>query len=147
VEGGENSGRTSSTWGKKADMLSQLEESLRFAQKYEYAEYLLADPKYREVLCFEKAQPKNLVYMRLDQVTRRLKPEWVVYRLVELGLYYEVIVDSYPSKECKKECVQRKGRKCLEYAEVCEEVTKNIEGIMPSEELLRVCRKLGYSLP
>jgi hypothetical protein len=31
--------------------------------------------------------------------------------------------------------------------DVCEEVTKNIEGIMPSEELLKVCRSLGYSLP
>ncbi len=149
MEGGD-SVRISSNQGKKADSLSQLEESLEFARKYEkyaYAEYLLADPKYREVLCFEGAKPKNLVYMRLDQVTRRLKPEWVVYRLVELGLYTEVIIDSFPTKECKKECVERRGRKCLEYAEVCEDVTKNIEGIMPSEELLKVCRSLRYSPP
>jgi hypothetical protein len=147
VEGGEGSARGSSSQGKKADMLSQLKEGMEFAKKYEYAEYLLADPKYREVLCFEGIKPKNLVYMRLDQVVRRLKPEWVVYRLVELGLFYEVIVDSYPTKECRKECVERKGRKCVEYVDVCEEVTKNIEGIMPSDELLRVCRSLGYSPP
>jgi hypothetical protein len=123
------------------------QESYKFEEKIEYAEYLLADPKYREVLCFEGAKPKNLVYMRLDQVVRRLKPEWVVYRLVELGLFHEVIVDSYPTKECRKECVERKGRKCIEYVDVCEEVTKNIEGIMPSDELLKVCRRLQYGPP
>jgi hypothetical protein len=85
--------------------------------------------------------------MRLDQVVRRLKPEWVVYRLVELGLFEEVIVDSYPTKECRKECVERRGRKCVEYVEVCEDVTKNIEGMMPSEELLKVCRSIRYSSP
>jgi hypothetical protein len=127
--------------------LSITQESYKQLVKMEYAEYLLADPKYREVLCFEGAKPKNLVYMRLDQVARRLKPEWIVYRLVELGLYEEVIVDSYPTKECRKECVERRGRKCVEYAEVCEDVTKNIEGIMPSEELLKVCRGLKYSPP
>jgi hypothetical protein len=150
MEGGQDSGRTSSSQGKKADMLKQeesLEESLKAARKYEYAEYLLADPKYREALCFERAMPKNLVYMRLDQVVRRQKPEWVVYRLVELGLFYEVIVDSYPTKECRKECLEKRGRKCIEYTTVCEEVTKIIEGIMPSEELLKVCRSLGYSPP
>jgi hypothetical protein len=151
MEGGQDSVRGSSNWGKKADSISQqeesLEESLKAARKYEYAEYLLADPRYREVLCFERAMPKNLVYMRLDQVVRRQKPEWVVYRLVELGLFYEVIIESYPSKECRKECLEKRGRKCVEYVDVCEEVTKNIEGIMPSEELLKVCRSLGYSLP
>ena len=150
MEGGQSSGRASSSQGKKADMLKpeeSLEESLKNARKYEYAEYLLADPRYREVLCFEGVKPKNLVYMRLDQVVRRLKPEWVVYRLVELGLFEEVIVDSYPTKECRKECVERRGRKCVEYAEVCEDVTKNIEGIMPSEELLKVCRSIRYSSP
>jgi hypothetical protein len=144
---GADSGRTSSNQGKKADSISQLEESLELARKYEYAEYLLADPKYREVLCFEGVKPKNLVYMRLDQVVRRLKPEWVVYRLVELGLFYEVILESYPSKKCKKECLERRGRKCVEYVDVCEEVTKNIEGIMPSDELLKVCSSLRYSPP
>jgi hypothetical protein len=150
MEGGQDSVRGSSNWGKKADMLKQeesLEESLKAARKYEYAEYLLADPKYREALCFERAMPKNLVYMRLDQVVRRQKPEWVVYRLVELGLFYEVIIESYPSKECRKECLEKRGRKCVEYVDVCEEVTKNIEGIMPSEELLRVCSSLRYSPP
>jgi hypothetical protein len=127
--------------------LSITQESYKQLMKLEYAEYLLADPKYRDVLCFEGAMPKNLVYMRLDQVVRRLKPEWVVYRLVELGLFEEVIVESYPTKECRKECVERRGRKCVEYAEVCEDVTKNIEGIMPSEELLKVCRSLRYSSP
>jgi hypothetical protein len=146
VEGGV-SVRTSSNGGKKAEELSQLEESLKAARKYEDAEYLLADPRYREVLCFKGAKPKNLVYMRLDQVVRRLKPEWVVYRLVELGLFEEVIIDSYPTKECRKECVERRGRKCIEYVEVCEDVTKNIEGIMPSEELLKVCNSLRYSPP
>jgi hypothetical protein len=127
--------------------LSITQESYKQLMKLEYAEYLLADPKYRDVLCFEGAMPKNLVYMRLDQVVRRLKPEWVVYRLVELGLFEEVIVESYPTKECRKECVERRGRKCVEYAEVCEDVTKNIEGIMPSEELLKVCRSIRYSSP
>jgi hypothetical protein len=142
AEAGGNSGRGSFERSLKADGVTPSEKpeellrrDLEAARRYEYAEYLLADPKYREVLCFEKAEPKNLVYMRLDQVVRRLKPEWVVYRLVELGLFEEVIVDSYPTKECRKECVERKGRKCVEYAEVCEDVTKNIEGIMPSEEL------------
>jgi hypothetical protein len=127
--------------------LSITQESYKQLMKLEYAEYLLADPKYRDVLCFEGAMPKNLVYMRLDQVVRRLKPEWVVYRLVELGLFEEVIVESYPTKECRKECVERRGRKCVEYVEVCEDVTKNIEGIMPSEELLKVCRSIRYSSP
>jgi hypothetical protein len=127
--------------------LSITSESYKQLMKMEYVEYLLADPKYREVLCFEGAKPKNLVYMRLDQVVRRFKPEWVVYRLVELGLFEEVIVDSYPTKECRKECIERRGRKCVEYAEVCEDVTKNIEGIMPSEELLKVCRSIRYSSP
>ncbi len=147
MAGGEDSVRTSSNQGLKADKLKQLEESLELAKKYEYAEYLLADPKYREVLCFEGAKPKNLVYMRLDQVVRRLKPEWVVYRLVELGLFYEVVLESYPSKKCRKECLERRGKKCLEYVDVCEEVTKSIEGIMPSDEFLQVCRSLTYSPP
>jgi len=147
MEKGGNSDRGSSTESLKVDRVEELREDLKAARRYEYAEYLLADPKYREILCFERAEPKNLVYMRLDQVVRRLKPEWVVYRLVELGLFDEVIVDSYPTKECRKECVERRGRKCVEYAEVCEDVTKNIEGIMPSEELLKVCRSLRYSSP
>jgi hypothetical protein len=87
--------------------------------------------------------PKNLVYMQLALVYRNLKPELIVYRLVELGLYYEVIIESYPARECRKECVQKRGRKCIEYVDVCEDVTKNIEGLMPSPELVEVCRSLG----
>jgi hypothetical protein len=122
-------------------------ESLKKAsasdRKIDYAEYLLRSYQLREVLCFEKTLPKNLVYMMLSQVFyRHLKPEWVVFRLVELGLYYEVIMDSYPTKECRKECLERRGRRCVEYTTVCEEVTKNIEGLMPSEELIQVCRNL-----
>jgi hypothetical protein len=69
-----------------------------------------------------------------------------VFRLVELGLYSEVVIQSYLTRKCKKECLEKKGRKCLEYNEVCEDVTKDIEGLMPSEELLQVCRSLGVSL-
>jgi hypothetical protein len=141
------SGNGSSVGSLKTNRVEELREDLKAARRYEYAGYLLADPKYRDVLCFEGAMPKNLVYMRLDQVVRRQKPEWVVYRLVELGLFEEVIVDSYPTKECRKECLEKRGRKCIEYVDVCEEVTKNIEGIMPSEELLKVCNSLRYSPP
>jgi hypothetical protein len=147
MEKGADAGNGSSTESLKVDRVEELRKDLKATRRYEEAEYLLADPKYRDVLCFEGAKPKNLVYMRLDQVVRRLKPEWVVYRLVELGLFDEVIVDSYPTKECRKECVERRGRKCVEYVEVCEDVTKNIEGIMPSEELLKVCRNKRYSSP
>jgi hypothetical protein len=111
-------------------------------RKLYYAEYLLRSKPLRDILCFEKSMPKNLVYMRLALFYRNIKPEWIVYRLVEVGLYYEVIIDSYPSKECRKECLERRGRKCVEHTTVCEEVTKNIEGIMPSDELLKVCRSM-----
>jgi hypothetical protein len=126
--------------GSITESYKELEASDR---RYEYAEYLLRSPQLRDILCFERTLPKNLVYVRLALIYRNLKPEWVVYRLVELGLYTEVIIDSYPIKECKKECVQRRGRKCLEYVDVCEDVTKNIEGLMPSQELINVCRSLG----
>jgi len=125
------------------ERLEELKESLQATRKYEYAEYLLRSSSLREILCFERTLPKNLVYMRLALVYRNPKPELIVYRLVELGLYYEVIIESYPTRECRKECVERKGRKCLEYVEVCEDVTKNIEGLMPSQELVDVCRSLG----
>jgi hypothetical protein len=133
---GPNTSRTTESY-------KELEASDR---RYEYAEYLLRSPQLRDILCFERTLPKNLVYIRLALIYRNLKPEWVVYRLVELGLYTEVIIDSYPIKECRRECVQRRGRKCLEYADVCEDVTKNIEGLMPSQELINVCRSLG-SIP
>jgi hypothetical protein len=128
---------------KTTGSYKELEASDR---RYEYAEYLLRSPQLRDILCFERTLPKNLVYIRLALIYRNLKPEWVVYRLVELGLYDVVIIDSYPTKVCKKECVQRRGRKCIESIDVCEDVTKNIEGLMPSQELINVCRSLS-SIP
>jgi hypothetical protein len=123
--------------------IESLKQAAASERKLEYAEYLLRNPQLRDVLCFERTLPKNLVYIRLALVFRNLKPEWVVFRLVELGLYSEVIIDSYLTKECKKECLEKRGRKCLEYTTVCEEVTKNIEGLMPSEELIKVCSSLS----
>jgi hypothetical protein len=126
--------------GDRIESLKQAEVS---ARKFEFAEYLLRNPQLREVLCFEKSLPKNLVYIRLALVFRNQKPEWVVFRLVELGLYSEVILGSYPVKVCKKQCLERVKRKCVLHTEVCENATKNIEGLMPSDELIQVCRKLG----
>jgi hypothetical protein len=128
---------------KTTSSYKELEASDR---RYEYAEYLLRSLQLRDILCFERTLPKNLVYIRLALIYRNLKPEWIVYRLVELGLYTVVIIDSYPTKVCKKECVQRRGRRCIESIDVCEDVTKNIEGLMPSQELINVCRSLG-SIP
>jgi hypothetical protein len=121
-------------------------ESFKLTQerKYRYAEYLLKEPKLKEILCFEEPIPKNLVYIRLDLVARKLKPEWIVFRLVELKLYEIVITDSYLIPECKEVCVEKKGRKCLRKEQKCEEVNKNIEGLMPSEELIKVCRSSNY---
>jgi hypothetical protein len=126
--------------GSSLESLKQAEIS---ARKFEYAEYLLRNQQLREVLCFERSLPKNLVYIRLALVFRNVKPEWVVFRLVELGLYSEGIISSYPAKKCRKECLEKVKRKCLLYTEVCEDITKNIEGLMPSEELIQVCRKYG----
>jgi hypothetical protein len=112
--------------------------------KYRYAEYMLKEPRLKEILCFEGPIPKNLVYIRLDLVARKLKPEWIVFRLVELKLYEVVITDSYITRECREVCAEKKGRKCLRKEQKCEEVNKNIEGLMPSEELLRVCRSSNY---
>jgi hypothetical protein len=125
------------------DKLESLKQAEISARKLEYAEYLLRNPQLRDVLCFEQALPKNLVYIRLALVFRNLKPEWVVFRLVEIGLYSEVIVDSYPTKKCHKECLEKVGRRCVVKTEVCEDITKNIEGLLPSEELVQVCKKLG----
>jgi hypothetical protein len=125
------------------DRIQALKQAEISARKLEYAEYLLRNPQLKEVLCFERALPKNLVYIRLALVFRNLKPEWVVFRLVELGLYSEVIIDSYPTKKCRKECLEKVKRKCLLYTEVCEDITKDVEGLMPSEELVQVCKKLG----
>ena len=124
----------------RVESLKQIEVS---ARKLEYAEYLLRQPQLREVLCFERSMPKNLVYIRLAMVLRNQKPEWVVFRLVELGLFTEVTIESYPVRECRKECLERVKRKCVSYTEVCEDVTKDILGLMPSDELIQVCRKLG----
>jgi hypothetical protein len=125
------------------DRLESLKQAEISARKLEYAEYLLKNPQLRDVLCFERPLAKNAVYIRLALVFRNLKPEWVVFRLVELGLYSEVIVDSYPTKKCRKECLEKVKRKCLLYTEVCEDITKNIEGLMPSPELIQVCKELG----
>jgi hypothetical protein len=125
------------------DRLESLKQAEVAARKLEYAEYLLKNPQLKEVLCFERALPKNLVYIRLALVFRNLKPEWVVFRLVELGLYSEVIIDSYLTKKCKKECLEKVKGKCVEKVEVCEDITKDIEGLLPSEELVQVCRSLG----
>jgi hypothetical protein len=125
------------------DRIQSLKQAEVSARKLEYAEYLLKNPQLRDVLCFERPLAKNAVYIRLALVFRNLKPEWVVFRLVELGLYSEVIVDSYPTKKCRKECLEKAKRKCLLYTEVCEDITKNIEGLMPSPELIQVCKKLG----
>jgi hypothetical protein len=124
----------------RIESLKQLEASDR---KLRYAEYILRSPQLREVLCFDKTLPKNAVYIRLALVFRNLKPEWIIFRLLELGLYSETIIESYPTKKCRKECLERVKRKCVLHTEVCEEVTKNIEGLMPSDELIQVCRKLG----
>jgi hypothetical protein len=126
-----------------ASSLESLKQAEVSARKLEYAEYLLRNQQLREVLCFEKSLPKNAVYIRLALVFRNLKPEWVIFRLIELGLYTEVIIDSYPTKKCRKECLERVKRKCVLHTEVCEDITKNIEGLMPSEELIQVCRRLG----
>jgi hypothetical protein len=125
------------------DRIQSLKQAEVSARKLEYAEYLLRNPQLRDVLCFERPLAKNAVYIRLALVFRNLKPEWVVFRLVELGLYSEVIVDSYPTKKCHKECLEKVGRKCVVKTEVCEDITKNIEGLMPSPELIQVCKKLG----
>jgi hypothetical protein len=148
MERGDTTGRNNHSQSLKAERqpnerLEELKESLQAARKYDYAEYLLRSSYLREALCFERTMPKNLVYMRLALIYRNPKPELIVYRLVELGLYYEVIIESYPARECRKECVQKRGRKCIEYVDVCEDVIKNIEGLMPSQELVEVCRSLG----
>jgi hypothetical protein len=139
-EGGADSGRIGYTEGLKVERLRQLKEELEAASKYEYAEYLLRDRDLRDILCFNTVIPKNLVTFRLSKLYRSLNTaEVLVYRLLELGLYEEVVVSSYVTRKCKKKCLQKKGRKCIEYTEVCEDVNKDIIGLKPVEELLRVC--------
>jgi hypothetical protein len=140
MAGGADSGRESSTQSLKDERLEELKRSLESSSKYEYAEYLLKDRDLRDILCFNTVIPKNLVVFRLSKLYKSLNTaEVLVYRLIELGLYEEVVISSYLARSCKKKCLQRSKRKCLEYAEVCEDVNKDIYGLQPSKELIRVC--------
>jgi hypothetical protein len=150
--GGE-SNRESSSLSLKADNPSlslkadspeeevrKLKQQLESSKKYNYATYMLRDRDLKEILCFEGVIPKNLLVFRLAKLFRNLSTaEILVFRLVELKLYEEVVIDSYPTIECKKVCVERKKRKCVKKEEVCNEVNKDIFGLMPSEELAKVC--------
>jgi hypothetical protein len=142
--GGESS-RESSSLSLKADNaedVEKLKRQLESSKKYNYATYLLRDNDLKNILCFEEAMPKNLVVARLGKLFRNLNTaEIIVYRLVELKLYEEVVVDSYPTVECKRVCVEKKGRKCVRKEEECREVNKDIFGLMPSEELVKVCNQ------
>jgi len=122
-----------------ASSIESLKQSITADDKYRYLEYLFRDLRLKEVLCFKGNMPKNLVYVRLDLVLKRLKPEWVVFRMIELGLYIPTVIDSYPIKECKEVCVEKQGRKCVKKETKCDYVNKDIEGVMPSEELAAVC--------
>jgi hypothetical protein len=124
-----------------ASSLESLKQSITSDDKYRYLEYLFKDLRLKEVLCFNGKMPKNLVYVRLDLVLRRLKPEWVVFRLIELDLYIPTVIDSYKIPECKMVCVEKQGRKCVKKERKCEQVDKIIEGVMPSEEMARVCNQ------
>jgi hypothetical protein len=146
LEGGAVSSRDSSARGLNEDRvtpserLEELRRDLEAARRYEYAEYLLRDRDLRDILCFNTVIPKNLVTFRLSKLYKSLNAaEVLVYRLLELGLYKEVVISSYVTKKCKKECLQKKGRRCIESVDVCEDVNKDIYGLEPSEELLRVC--------
>jgi len=139
-EGGADSGRIGYTEGLKVERLEQLKEELEAASKYEYAEYLLRDRDLRDILCFNTTIPKNLVVFRLSKLYKSLNTaEVLVYRLIELGLYEETVISSYVTRKCKKKCLQKAKRKCLEYVQECENVNKDIYGLKPSDELLRVC--------
>jgi hypothetical protein len=122
-----------------ASSLESLKQSITSDDKYRYLEYLFKDLRLKEVLCFNSNMPKNLVYIRLDLVLKRLKPEWVVFRLIELNLYIPTTITSYLVEDCKMVCVEKQGRKCVKKERKCEYVNKDIEGVMPSEEMVRVC--------
>jgi hypothetical protein len=124
-----------------ASSLESLKQSITSDDKYRYLEYLFKDLRLKEVLCFNSNMPKNLVYIRLDLVLKRLKPEWVVFRLIELNLYIPTAIASYPVEDCKMVCVEKQGRKCVKKERKCEYVNKVIEGVMPSEEMVRVCNQ------
>jgi hypothetical protein len=139
--GGESS-RESSSLSLKVDDLEveRLKQQLKSSNKYNYAAYMLRDKDIREILCFEGVIPKNLVVFRLAKLFRNLNTaEILVFRLVELKLYEEVVIDSYPTLDCKEVCVERKKRKCVKKEKVCNQVNKDIFGLMPSEELAKVC--------
>jgi hypothetical protein len=139
--GGE-SNRESSSLSLKADNpeVERLKQQLESSKKYNYAAYLLRDRDLKDILCFEGSIPKNLLVFRLAKLFRNLTTaEILVFRLVELKLYEEFVLDSYPTVECKQVCVERKRRKCVKREEECKEVNKDIFGLMPSEELAKVC--------
>ena len=146
MAGGEDSGIDSITQSKKADRvtpsekLEKLKESLEATRRYEYAEYLMRDRDLRDILCFNTIIPKNLVVFRLSKLYRSLNTaEILVYRLLELELYKMVVISSYVTQECKKKCLQKVKRRCVEYTTECVDVNKDVYGLEPSEELLRVC--------
>jgi len=123
-----------------AEEAEKLKQQLESSMRYNYAAYLLSDRDLKSILCFEGRMPKNLVVFRLAKLFRNLSTaEILVFRLVELKLYREDVIDSYPTIECKQVCVERKKRKCVKREEKCEEVNKDIFGLIPSEELARVC--------
>jgi hypothetical protein len=139
--GGE-SNRESSSLSLKADNpeVEKLKQELESSMRYNFAAYVLRDKDLKDILCFGNAIPKNLLVFRLAKLFRNLSTaEILVFRLVELKLYKEFVIDSYPTVECKQVCVERKRRKCVKKEEKCEEVNKDIFGLIPSEELAKVC--------
>jgi hypothetical protein len=139
---GGDSSRESSSLSLKADNpeVEKLKQQLESSKRYNYAVYMLRDKDLKDILCFEGAIPKNLLVFRLAKLFRNLTTaEIIVFRLVELKLYKEFVIDSYPTIECKQVCVERKRRKCVKREEECKEVNKDIFGLMPSEELVKVC--------
>jgi hypothetical protein len=143
---GGDSSIESSSLSLKADIQTEeaekLKQQLESSMRYNYAAYLLSDRDLKSILCFEGRMPKNLVVFRLAKLFRNLTTaEILVFRLTELKLYKEDVIDSYPTVECKQVCVERKRRKCVKKEKKCENVNKNIFGLMPSEELAKVCNQ------
>jgi hypothetical protein len=141
---GGDSSIESSSLSLKADIQTEeaekLKQQLKSSMRYNYAAYLLSDRDLKSILCFEGRMPKNLVVFRLAKLFRNLSTaEILVFRLVELKLYKEDVIDSYLTQECKEVCVERKKRKCVKKETKCYEVNKDIFGLTPSEELARVC--------
>jgi len=141
---GGDSSIESSSLSLKTDIQTEeaekLKQQLESSMRYNHAVYLLSDRDLKNILCFEDRIPKNLVVFRLAKLFRNLSTaEILVFRLVELKLYKEVVIDSYEIPECKEVCVERKKRKCVRKEKECYKVNKDIYGLMPSEELARVC--------